>query len=44
MREIRIDAQAYARRLYENLGFRQTTEEFLEDGIPHIGMLWQEDT
>lgn len=43
-REIRIEAQTYARRLYENLGFRQTTEEFLEDGIPHIGMLWQEDT
>ena len=43
-REIGIGAQTYVRRLYENLGFRQTTEEFLEDGIPHIGMLWQEDT
>lgn len=36
---IRIEAQTYARALYEKLGFRQTTEEFLEDGIPHIGML-----
>lgn len=43
-REIRIEAQTYAHRLYDNLGFRQTTEEFLEDGIPLIGMLWQEDT
>ena len=24
--------------LYEKLGFRPTSEEFLEDGIPHIKM------
>ena len=36
--KITIEAQAYARGLYENLGFRQTSEEFLEDGIPHIRM------
>lgn len=36
-----IEAQTYARKLYEGLGFVQTSEEFLEDGIPHIGMLWQ---
>lgn len=36
---IRIEAQTYARALYEKLGFRQTTEEFLDEGIPHIGML-----
>ena len=36
---IRIEAQTYARALYEKLGFRQTTDEFLDDGIPHIGML-----
>lgn len=35
---IRLDAQTYARGLYEKLGFRQVSEEFLEDGIPHIGM------
>ncbi|MEI3085778.1 MAG: GNAT family N-acetyltransferase [Oscillospiraceae bacterium] len=35
---ITIEAQVYARSLYENLGFRQTSEEFLEDGIPHIQM------
>lgn len=36
---IRIEAQTYARGLYEKLGFRQTSDEFLEDGIPHIEML-----
>lgn len=36
--EITIEAQVYARSLYEKLGFIQTSEEFLEDGIPHIQM------
>lgn len=35
---ITIEAQVYARTLYEKAGFRQTSEEFLEDGIPHIQM------
>ena len=35
---ISIEAQTYAKKLYENLGFTQTSEEFLEDGIPHIQM------
>lgn len=35
---ITIEAQTYARGLYEKAGFRQTSEEFLEDGIPHIRM------
>lgn len=39
-----IEAQTYARKLYEDLGFEQTSEEFLEDGIPHIGMLWRKKT
>ena len=34
-----IEAQTYARGLYEKLGFRQISDEFLEDGIPHIQML-----
>ena len=33
-----IEAQVYARSLYEKHGFQQTSEEFLEDGIPHIQM------
>lgn len=36
--EIVLEAQTYARSLYEKLGFRQISEEFLEDGIPHIKM------
>lgn len=37
-----LEAQTYARGLYEKLGFRAVSEEFLEDGIPHIRMLWTE--
>lgn len=36
---LRIEAQTYARCLYEKAGFTQVSEEFLEDGIPHIQML-----
>ena len=36
--EITIEAQSYVRGLYESFGFRQSSEEFLEDGIPHIQM------
>lgn len=36
--EITIEAQVYARGLYEKAGFTQTSDEFLEDGIPHIEM------
>ena len=36
---IYLEAQTYARGLYEKLGFRQISGEFLEDGIPHIRML-----
>jgi len=35
---IKIEAQTYARKFYELQGFRQTSDEFLEDGIPHIEM------
>jgi len=34
-----IEAQVYAKELYEKVGFIQTSEEFLEDGIPHIQMM-----
>lgn len=36
--EIILEAQTYARPFYEAEGFVQTSEEFLEDGIPHICM------
>ncbi len=38
---ITIEAQTYARALYQRAGFVQTSEEFLEDGIPHIRMEWR---
>lgn len=31
--------QAYLVRFYSNLGFKQVSEEYLEDDIPHIEML-----
>ncbi len=36
---IYVEAQTYARGLYEKQGFRQISDEFSEDGIPHIKML-----
>ena len=36
--KIVIEAQTYAREMYEKLGFYQTSEPFLEDGIEHIKM------
>ena len=39
---IYVEAQTYARGLYEKQGFHQISGEFLEDGIPHIKMLLEE--
>lgn len=38
---IKISAQKYLRKFYEDLGFDVVTDEYLEDGIPHFGMLFQ---
>ena len=38
---VTIEAQTYAKSLYEKAGFCQTSAEFLEDGIPHILMQWR---
>ena len=35
---VMLEAQVYARKLYEKHGFIQVSDEFLEDGIPHILM------
>lgn len=37
--DIRISAQTYLKRFYNNLGFKEVGEEYLEDGIPHVNML-----
>ena len=36
---IRITAQTYAVPFYEQAGFETVSEEFTEDGIPHVQML-----
>lgn len=37
--DIEISAQCYLRKFYNSHGFTQTSEEYLEDGIPHIKMI-----
>jgi ElaA protein len=37
---VRIGAQKYLQKFYEGFGFVQMGEEYLEDGIPHIIMLF----
>lgn len=36
--EIKISAQAYLKNFYNNLGFFEEGEGYLEDGIPHFAM------
>ncbi|OIO12177.1 MAG: GNAT family N-acetyltransferase [Flavobacteriaceae bacterium CG1_02_35_72] len=36
---IKIGAQLYLKIFYENLGFKQISDTYLEDDIPHIYML-----
>ena len=38
---LEIEAQEYARGFYESVGFRQSSESFMLDGIPHIRMTWR---
>ena len=41
---IDIEAQEYARGFYESVGFRQSSDTFMLDGIPHIKMTWTKTT
>ncbi len=36
---IKIGAQLYLKKFYQSLGFIQSSEQYLEDGIPHIEMI-----
>jgi ElaA protein len=38
---IKIGAQMYLQKFYESFGFRQTSDIYLEDDIPHMEMLLQ---
>ena len=40
-KRIEIEAQEYARGFYEQVGFRQSSDQFMLDGIPHIKMTWE---
>jgi ElaA protein len=35
----KISAQAHLQKFYGSLGFKTVGKEYLEDGIPHVGML-----
>ncbi len=35
---VKVGAQVYAKPFYESVGFTQISDEYLEDGIPHIYM------
>lgn len=36
---IKIGAQGYVKEFYASLGFRETGEYYLEDGVPHLKMV-----
>ena len=38
-KEIKLSAQKYLEKFYNNLGFKTIGEPYLEDGIPHIAMV-----
>ena len=37
--KVKIGAQLYAKPFYEGVGFKQVSEQYLEDDIPHIYMI-----
>ena len=37
-KQIDIEAQEYAKGFYESVGFRQSSDTFMLDGIPHVRM------
>ena len=40
---IDIEAQEYAKGFYESVGFKQSSDTFMLDGIPHIRMTWRKE-
>ncbi len=38
---VRAQAQAHLAPFYQSLGFTRVSEEYMEDGIPHVDMQWQ---
>lgn len=40
--DIQIGAQSYLKNFYGSFGFEPSSEEYLEDGIPHVDMIRKE--
>jgi len=40
---LKVSAQTYLKEFYETHGFFQKGEEYLEDGIPHIAMILEQN-
>lgn len=38
---IKVQGQEYLKDFYSGFGFEQVSESYLEDGIPHIDMIWE---
>lgn len=40
-KSIKLSAQVYAKNLYEEVGFKECSEIYSEDGIPHVEMVYE---
>lgn len=40
---VRLSAQQHLKKYYESFGFEQVSEMYLEDGIPHVEMLFEKE-
>ncbi|MGP4107535.1 GNAT family N-acetyltransferase [Virgibacillus sp. L01] len=40
-KRIKVQGQEYLNDFYSGLGFEQVSDSYLEDGIPHIDMIWE---
>jgi ElaA protein len=38
---VRISAQSYLQKFYEGFGFKRVSDEYMEDDIPHVEMLFE---
>ncbi|AHG78293.1 GNAT family N-acetyltransferase [Mannheimia varigena] len=38
---IHAQAQSYLQEFYESFGFKAVSDVYLEDGIPHLDMVWE---
>ena len=42
-KRIDIEAQEHAKGFYERAGFRQSSDVYMLDGIPHVKMTWKKE-